>query len=262
MASQNVDVENIDSEKTNENIPLLMVSVPQMPVGAVAEVELICATQRASSCLSINTISTQDQAPLLKETREENVKRKDTHLRSASEINWDTGYDARKYSYHTTHELQSDCSKRNRQLKIDSVFSYIGNGCAAIGFTTASYGISSNAKHLRLDIVLEKMLSSAVSILKSANLGIFNILHIRLFYTSNPNRDDSLALRSYLQAALSSKFSHDGKYQLPATSFVPVNAMALSPSFSSSYPFITMQFIVADLLHMETEMWIHHNRST
>lgn len=39
------------------SLPLLMVALPQMPVGAIAEVELVCATNRASCLVSVAALS-------------------------------------------------------------------------------------------------------------------------------------------------------------------------------------------------------------
>jgi Predicted ATPases of PP-loop superfamily len=263
MASQNIDVELLDNECEVNNRPLLMVSLPQMPVGAVSEVELICATQKASSCLSINVVAPSDKQPNYADKSYDNPTAKG--FRSASEINWDTGYDG--IIYDEQQNIINDTAVRNTPVKIHSIFSHLSKGCAAIGFATASYCTSSEKKAIRLESIFEQMIDSAVSILQeSAGLGISNILHIRLFYVCNPAYDNSLALKSSLQASLSilwnAKLGNRTKQQLPATSIVPVQSMAVSPSFSSSSPFVAMQFMVADLLHMETEMWIHHNRAT
>eukprot|EP00557_Chaetoceros_sp_GSL56_P012376 CAMPEP_0176480018 /NCGR_PEP_ID=MMETSP0200_2-20121128/2054_1 /TAXON_ID=947934 /ORGANISM="Chaetoceros sp., Strain GSL56" /LENGTH=881 /DNA_ID=CAMNT_0017876111 /DNA_START=145 /DNA_END=2790 /DNA_ORIENTATION=+ len=263
MASQNIDVEAIGNETVRDNIPFLMISLPQMPVGAVSEVELICATHRASSCLPINVASASDEEPHLKNALNDNGKPKT--FRSGSEINWDTGYDG--IIYDESQKSTKSATIEDTPVKIQSVFSHIGHGCAALGFTTASYSSASETKPIQSENIIDQMLDSAVSLIQgSACLGISNILHIRLFYVCDSDRDNSLALRSSLQSSLSclwnAKFGNCTNHQLPATSIVPVQAMAVSSFDSSSSPFLTMQFIVADLLHMETEMWIHNKRAS
>jgi enamine deaminase RidA (YjgF/YER057c/UK114 family) len=256
MAAKNIDIDNMEIEHSTAESPLLMIAIPQMPVGAISEVELICGSNRALSCLDMKIFCTKKyREPTVDDSR-------DTNSHTKGVINWDTGYDGIGY-------LGSDSVDNideNSPIAIESVVQCIGKGCAAAVFTTASVMHPTQSLRMHVDSVILEMIDSAVSSLEvSSGLGKFSTLHIRLFYIGTPGYDGS-ALRTSLNMAVgcvwNSKLHFRQKHQFPAVSIVPVEAMALSPSLSSGTTILALQLIAADLIHMETEMWIHHNRTT
>ena len=257
MAAQNIDVDNMKQEQSTTAAPFLMVAIPQMPVGAIAEVELICATHRASTCLDMGIFCTGKHGTTLIADRADHGI---FHTKGA--ISWDTGYNGIDYSGADSTEITDECAL----IAVESVAQCIGNGCAAVAFTTASVLHPTESLPMHVDSIVLEMIDSAVlSLESSTGLGKFSALHIRLFYIGTSG-DDGSALRSALNMAVgcvwNSKPYSRQKHQVPALSLVPVEAMALSPSLSPGSTILAIQMIAADLVHMETEMWIHHNRTT
>jgi diphthine-ammonia ligase len=248
MASQNVNIDEIDSSKASscvDRIPLLMISVPQMPVGAVAEVELICAANTPSKCIDIRSIEVSDTCSSWDY---------EGHTTHETDI-WDMGYDgfAEKYENNMSPPKEVD------DIEIKSIVRTMGKGSYANTFVTAECksSVTDDEILIHLDSILSKMIRIANDTLKSASLDKRYTLHMRIFYLSDHGYD-GLALRCSFQNQISSIWS---THSLPATSFVPVDGMYLSQSKSSAIPFLAIQIISANLVHMETEMWIHHNRS-
>jgi len=247
MGSRKAEDEEVEKDNTSSSIPLLMVALPAMPVKAKSEVELVCATHRASACLDMETYLSWTDRP---HGDANNICNEELEDYGAEDnLNWDTGYDG--------HD----------NVAIDAVVRSVGKGCAAIAFTTASFpNVHSCDGPLSLDIfsILLKMVECTISsISQSSRLGKAEALHIRLFYSSSSG-DDGANIRSALNAAVSSEWRETApcgqKRHGPAISVVPVKAMFLSPSppastsTSSSTPFLAMQTMVMDLVHMETEM--------
>lgn len=257
MAAQNIDVDNMKQEQSTATAPFLMVAIPQMPVGAISEVELICATHRASTCLDMGIFRTgkHERNPISNHT-----DRGIHHTKGA--IGWDSGCNGIDYSGADSTEITDEMSL----TAVESVVQCIGNGCAAVAFTTATVLHPTESLPMHVDsIVLEMVDSTVLSLESSTGLGKFSGLHLRLFYIGTPG-DDGSALRSALNMAVgcvwNSKPYSRQNHQVPALSLVPVEAMALSPSLSPGSTILAIQMIAADLVHMETEMWIRHNRTT
>jgi hypothetical protein len=74
--------------------------------------------------------------------------------------------------------------------------------------------------------------------------------------------DDGMRLRLSLYSVLASRCATAGG--MHACSVVPVRAMKVVPASSSlqikGTTFLVMQVLLADPVHMEDEMWIHHGR--
>jgi hypothetical protein len=249
MASQNIDVDETDSSKASScenSIPLLMIAVPQMPVGAVAEVELICAANKPSKCMDMRSIEVSETC---------SSWNFEGHITPEHDV-WDLSYDGcaaeqGKNNRSSSRELQD--------IEIKSIARSVGNGSFANTFVTAAYKsyVDDDEVQIDMDSILSKMIYSASSVLKSASLENRYTLHIRVFYLSDRGYD-GIALRHSFQNQISSIWS---THSLPATSFVPVDGIYLSQSKSSTMPFLAMQIISLNLVHMESDMWIHHNRS-
>ena len=247
MADQNIDVEQESTKSTPEISPYLIVVIPEMPVGAKSEVELICATRKAFGCLEMKkSLSWECCPPKFSASYESNAK-----------INWDSGYDGLQYENRETFLGQNDL------VSVESTLRSIGNGCAAVALSSATLTTNGNSFLLHTDSILLEMLDSLVSLLEgSTGLGKFDTLNLKLFYIADKDGDDGSFLRSNLNAAVgcvwNSKSYSRKRHQMPAVSLVPVTAMKMCPCNSSGEQVLSMQLIATDLVHMESEMWIHH----
>jgi len=301
-ASKTTTDEDGDDDITNYK-PLLMVCIPQMPVGASAEVELVCATKRASSCLGgvrnvAAALASKEEEGSYVSTAEGNTET----MRLASvpnnvndnPIQWETGYSNTSKNNNATQMLSSS----PLSIHIQSDVAYIGHGCAAIAYVSASLingnrnaALSTSTTPLLLPFpiehVLDKMIAAALAQLEThAGLDhLNNVLNVRLYHVVGPHstgkmHDTGMKLRCALHSVLSSWFGqqryHPSNISItpPACTVVPVQALQLRTSSSflkkgknygvdgkSNPEWMAMQLFVADPVHMETEMWIHHGRS-
>jgi enamine deaminase RidA (YjgF/YER057c/UK114 family) len=228
--------------------PLLLLSIPEMPLGAQVEVEIIAATAGASSCLAMN-----DSAYCLKACTNQGV--------STASLGWDTG-----------HDFSPMKKTSNENLELNATVRVIGNGCAAAAIVTAGASTAADLVDLHIESLLSDMLTSLDKVLSEARSGLHpsNAMHVRLYYVATKQysddeiavKDDGVLLRSSLQSAISSW--RKGDALLPASTVVPVQAMKLIASNSkteSLTTFLAMQILVLDLVHMETEIWIQKDRS-
>ena len=66
-------------------------------------------------------------------------------------------------------------------------------------------------------------------------------------------------LRCDLNSALARTSASTGRNAIPAATVIPVAAMKMAPA--EGKPILALQLLAVDAPHLETEMWIHHNRS-
>jgi hypothetical protein len=110
------------------------------------------------------------------------------------------------------------------------------------------------------------MLDAAITSLKSAALGLHQVLNVRLYYvTCTADGNDGLSWRSSLATSLAvhvARCEHNTLGLMrPATSVIPVSRMKFVKGDDLvSDPFLTLQAMAIDPVHMETELWIHHGR--
>lgn len=250
-------------EGATSTCPLLVVSIPEMPVGAVVEVEVITATLLAASCLPMVDSSFSYGAPNI-----------------AAISTWDTGHDFRTAS----SASPSPCTQSN-EVQIQVHLRRLGYGCAAVATVTAHLSSSPEAGAVVLDTGsavqdMTKGLSQALAGEGGSPTGLSftNVLHTRLFYVSSKIDgstgersvlDDGLFLRSSLQAALATECkSSTTEGVSPALSVIPVQAIEQlimdGSSFSNATEATTivmsLQAVVIDPTQLETELWIHHGR--
>ena len=255
---------NYDSESGNDDegeipCPLLVVSIPEMPVGAVVEVEVIAATKQAASCLPKTGFASPSDSIHVE-------KSADTTL--TNNVSWDTGHD---FSLPGRSQLV-DASA----WQIQNHTQELGVDCASFVTITAHFtNTETTGDHLDMDPfeVIKVMARPASSRGNSRN-----VLHVRLFYVASTIleatgekvlQDDGSILRSALQAALSTCFQSASP---PSSSVVPVQKIdQLLPHDSaiqstcatiskSSTIFMALQVLVIDPIQIETDLWIHHGR--
>ena len=243
--------------------PLLVVSIPEMPVGAVVEVEVIAATLLAKSCLPLADCSFSAAKP----------------TRGTAPI-WDTG-----------HSFPPALSWRKpSNTKIQIHMRSLGYGCAAVVTVTAHCDRNENCSADELAVDTRMVVHDMVEGLSGALAGeggsptgfhSRSVLHARLYYIASKVdcssgkktlQDDGLLVRSSLQASLASfcsSPSSDAGSLPPTLSVIPVQAINQlyvnndndgNEPLSTTTIIMALQATVIDPVHLETELWIHHGR--
>lgn len=270
------------SPTTSNNVPLLMVCLPELPVKAEAEVELILASRRAASCLDICN------STVIRSTVE--CDKSESVSKFDQGILWNTRYDDNNNPSH-------DCGDASSSIEITSVSRLVGLGCACVSTVTAKWKPNTSTSLDALDLpdvekILSSMIDASINNAKgegelSSLLTIEDVLNVRLYYkaASVSQRkedngkvkvdmiDDGSTIRTYLHSVLRMKASKstnsnttdESRRSIPAFTVVPVIGMQLSHEASlaeeTGTPLLAMQVTITDLVRMESEMWIRNNRT-
>jgi len=275
-----------ETNDRNTTVPMLMVCLPDLPANAEAEVELILASRRAAACLGICNGSAVHSLVQC-------CDRDSATSQLDRSILWDTGCDNGNPSVAINKgKGNSSC------IEISSVARYVGLGCACVSTAMASWKPSNTVSIEGADLfnfdvgdILNRMIDSCINNAKpkdelSSLFTIGDVLNVRLYYkaasvSQRENTvqvemtDDGSMLRTQLHSVLQLKSkqyhgntnidSNGGSVDIPAYTAVPVLGMHLSdeketPMEETSMPLIAMQVTMADMMRMETEMWVRHNR--
>jgi diphthine-ammonia ligase len=224
------------SDEKPDLCPVLVLSIPEMPVGASAEVEVVAATRKAATCLGM--------MQRLRHGVWEN-------LDAQQEESWDTGHDFCVDSS-TACPVQMNVSFRS-----------IGaNGAACFALVTAALESRGDSPCDTLS-VLTGMLRA---LCENPPFDVSNVLQVRLYHVAalfDPSsasvipQDDGTQLRSAFSAAVTSVFP-DAK---PATTVVPVRGMrVLNQYMIGCAPMFAVQAMALDPVKLETSLWIQHGR--
>jgi diphthine-ammonia ligase len=242
----------LDDNATHPACPALLVCIPEMPKGALVEIEVITCTRDAGKCVEMRDSQVASRV-------------RERSLLPHTPLEWDTG-----------HSFPICSQPVNELFEISSFSRVLGYGTAGMVVALASLpvdappGYSIQANHLLAD-----MLASAEQCLADARSGLSksNILHIRLFYVASEHcrdhcgrkvvRDDGVHLRTSLHGLVGSFVTENP----PSTTVVPVLAIdsfgtnLYRPEASDSkIGKLAMQVFLADPVHLETEIWIHKDR--
>jgi len=241
--------DEISNKSVRTMIPITIIAIPQMPVGALAEIEIVGGTSKAISCLGIESNSIEDTIVETADT--------DVYYGKAS-VTWNCGYD----NVHTKFDTMLP-------MKVSSHVRYIP-GCCAMAWVSASPKDSSEMRatvsSTNLEVVLSEVMYQIIQCAEMAGMNMDHILHIRLYYVAKSSKDngatqfnDGLLLRSALSAEINSWFgvrktnaNRRMNSNVPAFTVVPVHGLE-SGIFSA-------QVMINDLVHMETDLWVHHGR--
>ncbi|CAB9520041.1 ATP binding domain 4 [Seminavis robusta] len=261
------DTDGNEHNTTKLNCPLLVVSIPEMPVGAVVEVEVIAATQKAAACLPrTSTWFSSRHIPLAVPN-------------SGQSSAWDTGHD---FFHKPSGELP--------EVEIGANLCTLGFGSAGFGTVTArvhSDGLKrSESPDLDTEQVLLDMIGCLENALSAESEGVSvgpslsDMLHVRLFYLGatidngkdgqRSPEDDGILLRSSLQSAFASKLDSSIK---PAFSVVPVQAIhliqladdettttATAETVANTDIILAIQVLLLNPVSLESDLWIHHGK--
>ena len=229
--------------------PALVVCVPEMPKGAVVEVEVITATSNAAQCLEWKDSQVTSKPSAIFPTLPRHSK-------------WDTGH------YFSTSQTV------NCHFEINSFVRALGHGGAAVAVATASLpSVAPTSYGIQMDCLLADMLASVEECLADARSGLskVSIIHVRLFYVSSElcsdgtsfAREDGIQIQASLKGAVASIVPENA----PATTAVPVIAIdSYGPKFGTRKQSednnvqLAMQILVIDPVHLETDIWIHKDR--
>jgi hypothetical protein len=112
-------------------------------------------------------------------------------------------------------------------------------------------------------LLLSDMFSALDRLLAKARSGLLphSAIHVRLYYLARFSSDDGVQWRTSLQSAVASWDNKKGLYA--ATTVVPVQGISLINSTAvsnESSPFLAMQVLVIDPVHMETEQLVFNAR--
>jgi enamine deaminase RidA (YjgF/YER057c/UK114 family) len=251
------DGEDFDMEEAMNGLfdeeqlcPILIVSIPQMPVGALTEIEVVAATRRAASCLKISGKSTRTSC--------------DANTHASIEIDpcgWDCGND---------FELKQRLSI---PIEIDAHIRFLGSLSAASALVTSTLKKQfGNKTELNVEPVLHAMLGV---LRDEPSFDFKNVLHFRLYYIGATLEvsedagiketpiDDGMTLRSAFQSAIGSYFQGLSR---PTSTVVPVRGICClnvrrgrrQADDTIVTPFMSLQAISIDPVRLETNFWIHN----
>jgi diphthine-ammonia ligase len=224
--------------------PLLVVTVPELPVGALAEVEVVAATQVAVSSCPMSVITGASRCKL-----------RSVHVPMSDQ--W-TGYDP----------STADADSTESAVQIDACWVSLGRGLLGSCLVTAS--VESSLMDIDIDIDTEFVLGSMIDQLSRMSQSspmlpdLTNAQHVRLYYLTKPAINDGTGTQFAFQSAVSTCFCHVDNP--PCISAIPVNGLHKTnmPSNKKGLGF-TIVFairasIVIDPIQLETELWIRSGR--
>ena len=261
-----------DEAEQTVNVPLLMVCLPELPAKAQAEIELVCASRRAATCLNVCT------GPTVTETISQDC---DVYSLLNLDMHWNTGYDGTP---------SQGTSEEDPNIIMSSVSRSMGSGCASMSTVMASCS-GPDTRNLDTEQVLSQMIDLAIKTAKKKDedqtlFTVKDVLNVRLYYVaasvsklseSKANveyLDDGSLLRSQLHSVLRlkslmyyyEKHGVNNASKIPAYTVVPVMGMHLSTGEETTQednqgiPLLAIQVFMCDMLRSEAELWIGYNR--
>ena len=230
-------------ELTLENIvqgvaqcPLLVVAIPEMPVGALVEIEPIVLSREAWSCLPVTHSNTMRTCDSIKGWTEDERR------------GWQSGHDP--------YRPPSDNATK---FVIEEHSVTVGKS-SMIQFCTAVARVAMNRESFEDDPqqILQSLLREVA---KVSGFKRPSCLHLRLYYVCHGDseaRDDGSGLRNLVFMLMGSIFN-----PVPAVSFVPVDGIDLMSGENATPEeriVYAVQAIMIDPTTVETELWIHQGR--
>lgn len=226
--------------------PILLISIAEMPVGALAEVEVVAVTKDAAASLKMNgsmasrTFRSCAYDPL-----------------TAQSGRWSTGHDF------------SPAGSTGDDVHLDTSLCSLGVGSVACALVTAS--IKNNGSvDLDIDHLSRAMLELLSDLLQdsSSSTDLSHCLHFRVYYVISSLTDsfeDGTFIRAAFYSAVSSCCGVLGN-DPPAITAIPVHGMHVlgsemrSPQSWSTV--LAIQALIVDPVSAETDFWIRHGRDT
>lgn len=248
-----------------ESLPILFVAVPELPVGAIAEVELICISSKAASCLQLKSTSFHTTP---------SVRQYESKGNNNNNILWEVGYTAAGALSIPAEDV----------IEVTTTMRYV-KGCCAVAGIVVSYleqkPAVSQQQHncfsvIHLDLVVREIMNHIQKVAQVSNLFIpTHLSRIRLHFSdeqcqfgdgmvlqravhneltrlvvSQQQNANSACSRISIPSAGNNNTSYS---RIPAVTVVPVTAV-------SNGGLLSVMVEVLDLVHMETELWVKHSR--
>jgi diphthine-ammonia ligase len=207
--------------------PLIYVAVPQMPVNAESEVELICLSSRCSSCLTLETEPVRETRCLLGEgpTLEFAIRSSLRYVRGCCAMLCLTG------SCSPAHESDNSAYQRMLAKQIVLLIKEAAD--------TSDLDVISHVGRIRVHYDVARFAQLSPSDMHPSTLqSLLREAFISLVTDTAPEVADAY------EAATTS---------IPAITVVPVDGISDDAAVAVSVELL-------DLVHMETELWIKHNR--
>ncbi len=240
-------------QSSPENRPehfCLAISIPQMPLGALAEIECICTTPRLTECLETKTMFHSKTITL------------GTRMVDNDGGCWDLGFD----------DNTNQNSYTSTTIELNSVIKSIGMACIASACIVATPPPQQQSQNHWNDIdmmisLLHEMWTMGVDQVKSVaqfESILQQTLHIRLYYNQTSGQKNEDMIRLALQSVLSSHACTNYS-QIPTHTLIPVQDIQLISTTAStnlySSSIFAIDLLVLDPIHSGTEVWIHHGRT-
>jgi hypothetical protein len=271
--------------------PILVVTIPKMPVGALCELEVVAASRRATNALHIHNYTRSNS--MTSRVRSSDERTEPYSVSQRRRVAWDTGHDfvptmeplPKTECHSTSNEILSSPqsndtatatltsnSSTNDDVQIDSYFRCLGSSrtasCALVVAHMAHGGKYNTASETRSVADPSTVLHAMIMALKMENhFDSDNILHIRLYYINTSI--DGILVRDVLESTMQESF-HATVDARPATTVIPVTDMGIvlhhlsqngkSVSNRTFYPFLAMQALSIDPIRTEQSVWIHEGR--
>ena len=237
-------MDDVDDHMAAVACPLLVVAVPDMPVGALAEVEVVAATSMAVSA-----------CPISVHTGSSRCKLQGTHY-EGNEL-W-TGYDPPKMA-----------ESGDNLVHVDGCWVSLGPGTFGTCLVTASVDSKLVEVDLDAELVFGSMLNQLSKMCQSSSQvpDLANALHLRLFYVAATERYsticDGIGIQTAFRSAISTCFGPTGS--VPAVSVIPADGLHTIGMQSNKKNDTTILFsirasVVIDPVGLETELWIRARR--
>ena len=220
-----------ESSSASLDIPIMVVAIPEMPMGALCEVELTCSTIKGSEKVGISSRKLETKRIA---THRHNMQLKD-QMYSMSEVEWDCGYSPSSDKV----EVDNDC---DYDLLIEGDVRFMKNSCG-IAWIAASL---LNESSFNLNVAMNHIVATVLRSADIVGLTKDDILHVRLYYNHRILCSD---VGDFLETSLKG-----------ALSTCCEAAFSVVPVLLSSQQLFTVQCTVCNLIQMETEMWIDKQR--
>ncbi|GKY94695.1 hypothetical protein MPSEU_000434900 [Mayamaea pseudoterrestris] len=221
--------------------PLLVVSVPELPVNALAEVEIVAATK--ISVLSCPIIVTRgaNRCALVSED-------------ISCGDQW-VGYDP-----------PADPRPVRDEIHIDACWVSLGRGVIGSCLVTASFNNDIKSIDIDAELVLGSMIEQLSRMSQSSSTipDLADVLQLRLYYVVSSGAEsasnDGASIRSAFHSVISTCFACTSR--LPSISIIPVSGLHLilmqnkSEDTDAQILLAIRANIVMDPTNLETELWI------
>jgi len=238
-------------------VPLLFVAVPELPVGARSEVELICISSKAANCLKLHTTT---------------FSTKPSMIRPKVSTNTDIDY----WLGGCTTNVSPSTVNDDDTLEITTTMRYVTGCCAVacIHVVNHTQKVSKgqrdrqlhNSSVFNLDLVVREVMNHILQVARITELFLpTHLSRVRLHFSPDAGCGDGTLLQGAIQTELTRLVVTEQQRQkdttgigdqnisIPALSIVPVEEISENGVFA-----VLVELV--DLLHMETELWVKHNR--